>query len=66
MRTLLLVNLDAMGAYGVVQELGLALGRPAVVDVAFPIVTKKSEQHPLLQELYLEYAAGAVLDGGDM
>lgn len=66
MRSVLLCNLDAMSAFAVVQQLGLALGRPEVVDIAFPVVTRKSEQQLLLQELYLEYAAGAVLGVGDL
>jgi hypothetical protein len=63
LRQLQLSNLDSMSAFAVAQQFGLALGRPRVVEIAFPVVEKKSEQHLLLQELFLEFAGDAVLRG---
>jgi hypothetical protein len=63
LRQLQLSNLDSMSAFAVAQQLGLALGRPRVVEIAFPVVQKKSEQHLVLQELFLEFASDAVLRG---
>jgi hypothetical protein len=66
LRELQLANLDSMSAFSVVQQFGLAQGRPRVVEVAFPVIAKKSEQQLLLQELYLEYATDSVLRRGDV
>jgi hypothetical protein len=37
-----------------------------VVEIAFPVISKKSEQQLLLQELFLEFATDAVLTPGDV
>jgi hypothetical protein len=66
LRQLQLSNLDSMSAFGVVQQFGIALGRPRVVEITFPIVTKKSEQQLLLHELFLEFATDAVLTTSDI
>jgi hypothetical protein len=63
LRQLQLSNLDSMSGFAVAQQFGLALGRPRVVEITFPVVQKKSEQHLLLQELFLEFAGDAVLRG---
>jgi hypothetical protein len=66
LRQLQLSNLDSMSAFAVVQQFGLAQGRPRVVEIAFPVVAAKSEQQLLLQELFLEYAADSVLRRSDV
>jgi hypothetical protein len=66
LRQLQLSNLDSMSAFGVLQQFGIALGRPQVVEIAFPIIRKKSEQQLLLQELFLEFATDAVLTTSDI
>jgi hypothetical protein len=38
-----------------------ALGRPAAVDIAFPIVAEKTRHQLLIRECYLEMAANAIL-----
>jgi hypothetical protein len=66
LRQLLLSNLDAIGAYGVVEQLGLALGRPAVTNLTVPILTAKGEHQLQLQECFLEFAANAILYDKDL
>lgn len=66
LRQLQLTNLDAMSGFAAAQQFGLAEGRPRVVEIAFPVVTEKSQQQLLLQELFLEFAADAVLGGSDV
>jgi hypothetical protein len=61
LRELLLSNLDAIAGYAVTEQLGLALGVPAVVDVTFPIVRRKTQDQLLLQEYLLEMASNAIL-----
>ena len=66
LRQLTLSNLDSMSAFAVAEQLGLALGRPRAVDVAFRVVSEKSA-HPLLpREVFLEFAADAVLHRRDV
>jgi hypothetical protein len=55
-----------MSAFGVAQQFGIALGRPQVVEITFPVISKKSEQQLLLQELFLEFATDAVFTPGDI
>jgi hypothetical protein len=64
-RELLLSNLDAIAGFAVAEQLGLALGVPAVVDVTFPVVRRKTQDQLLLQEYLLEMASNAVLRGKD-
>lgn len=66
LRQLLLSNLDAIGAYGVVEQLGLALGHPAVTELTVPILTAKGEHQLQLQECFLEFAANAILYDKDI
>ena len=59
-------NLDSMSAFAVAEQLGLALGRPRAVDVAFRVVSEKSAHQLLLREVFLEFAADAVLHRRDV
>lgn len=61
LRELLLSNLDATSGFAVTEQLGLALGIPAVVDITFPVVRRKTEQQLLLREYLLETASVAIL-----
>jgi hypothetical protein len=61
LRQLVLSNLDSMSAFAVAEQVGLALGRPQAVAVAFRVVSEKSEHQLLLREVFLEFAADAVL-----
>ena len=61
LRELLLTNLDAISGFAATEQLGLALGNPAVTDITVPILTEKSEHQLQLQELLLEMAANAIL-----
>jgi hypothetical protein len=66
LRQLTLSNLDSMSAFAVAEQLGLALGRPRAVDVAFRVVSEKSAHQLLLREVFLEFAADAVLHRRDV
>ena len=66
LRQLTLSNLDSMSAFAVAEQLGLALGRPRAVDVAFRVVSEKSAHQLLLREVFLEFAADAVLRRRDV
>jgi hypothetical protein len=66
LRHLTLSNLDSMSAFAVAEQLGLALGRPRAVDVAFRVVSEKSAHQLLLREVFLEFAADAVLHRRDV
>jgi hypothetical protein len=61
LRELLLTNLDAIAGFAVTEQLGLALGMPAVVDITFPVLRRKTQDQLLLQELLLEMASNAIL-----
>lgn len=65
LRVLMKGNLDAIGAFGVTQQLGLALGNQDVVDLVFPVLHEKQKHQLVLQEYLLETAARAVLYGQD-
>lgn len=58
---LYLSNLNAMGAFAVVEQLGLALGIPRLVDLAFTVVAEKSTDQLLLQEFVLEICSYSIL-----
>ena len=66
LRQLTLSNLDSMSAFAVAEQFGLALGRPGAVDIAFRVVSEKSEHQLLLREVFLEFATDAVLYRGDV
>ncbi|MFC4019052.1 hypothetical protein ACFOW4_14035 [Micromonospora sp. GCM10011542] len=61
MRMLLLSNLDAISGFAVAEQLALALGRPAVVDITCPIVADKTRHQLLIRECFLEMASNAIL-----
>ncbi|HKG50521.1 MAG TPA: hypothetical protein VKB14_08780 [Actinomycetales bacterium] len=65
LREVLLSNVDAIAGFAVTEQLGLALGVPAVVDVTMPVVRRKTQDQLLLQEYLLEMASNAVLRGRD-
>lgn len=56
-----LLNLNAMSAFGMAEQLGLALGLTDVVSLVFPILHDKQKNHLLLQEYTLEIGAVSVL-----
>jgi hypothetical protein len=61
LHVLLLVNQQAMGAFAVAEQLGLALGMKEIVSIAFPIVHEKTMHQLLLQEYMLEMAPISIL-----
>lgn len=61
LRQLLLSNLDALGAFAIAEQLGLALGIPEIVEITFPIVQEKSTHQLLLQEYLLEMGPVSIL-----
>jgi hypothetical protein len=61
----MLSNLDAIAGVAVIEQLGLALGIPGVVDVILPIVRRKTQDPLLLQQYLLEMASNAILPGKD-
>lgn len=61
LRHLLLVNMDAIGAFGIAEQLGYALGLPEVAELAFSIVNQKTRDQLLLQEYMLEMGPVAIL-----
>lgn len=61
---LLLANLNAIGAFGAVEQLGLALGLQELVMRSFEIVRVKTTHQLLLQEYLLELAPIAILYSG--
>jgi hypothetical protein len=63
---LLFSNLEAIAGFAAAGQLALALGVPAVVDVAFPVVRRKTEDQLLLQEHWLEMATNATLPDKDL
>ncbi|ETK33429.1 hypothetical protein [Microbispora sp. ATCC PTA-5024] len=65
LRQLLPVNLDAIGAFATVEQLGLALGLNHLAEAVFPIVREKETHQLLIQEFVLEMATQAILyEGG--
>lgn len=58
---LYLSNLNAMGAFAVGEQLGLALGLPQLVEIAFGIVAEKSTDQLILQEFVLEMCSYSIL-----
>ncbi|MCM0674556.1 hypothetical protein NCC78_07635 [Micromonospora phytophila] len=61
LRMLMLSNLDAISGFAVAEQLALALGRPAVVDITVPIVADKTRHQLLIRECFLEMASNAIL-----
>ncbi|MFC6998823.1 hypothetical protein [Rufibacter roseus] len=56
-----LSNFNSMGAFAVAEQLGLALGIPAIVDTVFPVIAEKSTSQLLLQECVLEMCSKSIL-----
>src|SRR4051812_36480630 len=54
-------NLNSMSAFAVAEQLGLALGIPAIVDITYPVVSQKSTDQMLLQEIALEMCSMSIL-----
>lgn len=63
LRQLMLANLNAIGAFGAVEQLGLTLGMPELAKLAFDIVRDKSTEQYVMQEFMLELAPTAILYG---
>jgi hypothetical protein len=61
LRMLMLSNLDAISGFAVTEQLGLTLGVPAVIDITFPVLRRKTQDQLLLQEYLLEMASNALL-----
>lgn len=61
LRQMLLSNLDSMGAFAAVQQVGYALGFPELAEAAFKVVRDKSTQQLLIQEYMLEMAPLSIL-----
>ena len=58
---LLLVNLNAIGAFATAEQIGLTLGLPEIVDITFPIIQEKQTHQLILQEYMLEMAPLSIL-----
>lgn len=61
LRQLLAANLNAMGAFAITEQLGLALGIDEIVDITFQVTQEKSTCQLLLQEYVLELAPRSIL-----
>jgi hypothetical protein len=61
LRQLYQASLSATAAFGVVEQLGYALGHKEMAELAFEIVNAKHRRHLQLQEMVLEMAAVAIL-----
>lgn len=57
----LLIQLNSMGTFAVVEQLGLALGIPRLVELTFTVVAEKSTDQLLLQEFVLEICSYSIL-----
>ena len=60
---LVLLNQDALGAFAVAEQLGLALAHPALRELAWSVEAEKSTDQLILKELMLEMAAVSILYG---
>ena len=65
-RELLIANLDAMGAFAIAEQIGLALGIHPLRDETFQITAVKSSDQLILQEIMLEMASASILYGEDV
>jgi hypothetical protein len=61
LRELLIASVDARGAFAIAEQIGLALGLPAIVDITFKVANEKTVHQLLLQEYVLELAPMAIL-----
>ena len=58
---LYLSSTNTLSAFGVTEQIGLALGLPEIVDLVFSIEQEKAADQKLLQEFALEMAGIAIL-----
>lgn len=58
---LFLVSLNAVGAFGAAEQLGLALGISEVVDIVLQVNPEKFAHHRQLEELVLDFVPIAIL-----
>lgn len=61
MRQLLLVNMDAIGAFAMAEQLALSLGLHKMAEIAFNVVNEKTAHQLLIQEYMLEMGPIAIL-----
>lgn len=61
LRQMLLANLNAIGAFDAVEQLGLTIGHPQLAHETFSIVCDKSTQQLVIEEYMLELAPQAIL-----
>src|SRR3954471_14339630 len=61
LQQLLHASLDGIAAFGVAQEIGLALGLSDITELTLHISNEKFVQHYRLQELVLELATMSIL-----
>jgi hypothetical protein len=66
LRALLLACVDARGAFAVAEQLGYAMGIPAVAELAFAVVMEQSTQMLLIQEYLLEMGPISILMSKDV
>lgn len=52
---------NTLSAFGVAEQLGLALGLPEIIDITFPVQLDKGRDQRLLQEFALEMAGISIL-----
>lgn len=64
LRQLWLASHSAEGAFGVVEQLGYALGLKELAELAYKLVNEKHRDTLVIQEIVLEMAAVAVLYDG--
>jgi len=58
---LLLINVNALGAFAIAEQLGLALGLKEIIDITFRIIHEKQAHQLILQEYMLETAPISIL-----
>lgn len=61
LQQLYISNLNSMSAFAVVEQLGLALGIPEILDITYEVVSQKSTDQLLLQECALEMCSKSIL-----
>ena len=61
LQQLYLANTNTMGAFGIAEQIGLAMGVPEITDIAVPIEMDLATDHLILQELVLEMAGVAIM-----
>lgn len=61
LQQLYISNLNSMSAFAVAEQLGLAMGIPAILDITFDVLKQKSTDHLLLQECALEMCSKSIL-----